>query len=309
MHTLQPPDGIPHFSLRNTVTSGQTFRWLVAPPATEVSKPLSNPTTDTFYRPVSYEAQDFVFAVTQTDENTLKWTTCGSTEGVPVSIQETLLKHYLGYDYPYSDALEQLSERDAELHQTISPATVSIVRDDPFETAISFICSPQATIDRIYTMQRNLEQEYGTPIKTQHGTFFTFPKPTQLSSATDADLQDCNLGYRASYVRKTVQKIVNGEISIPPQSTTIETPKLSQQLQELVGVGQKVAECILLYSYWRSEVIPIDTRIQQMATARYDDSIETTTQAKTALHTKWGTDYAGYYQLLLYDLAATELTD
>lgn len=309
MHTLQPPNGIPQFSLQDTVTSGQTFRWLVAPPATEVNKPLSEPTTDTFYRPVTYETQDFVFAVTQTDTNALEWETYGSTEGVPVSIQETLLKHHLGYEYSYSDALEQLSNRDGDLYKTISPATVSIVRDNPFETAISFICSPQATIDRIYTMQRNLEQEYGTPIQTQHGTFFTFPTPTQLSPATDEDLQDCNLGYRASYVRKTVQKLVSGEISIPPQSTTIDTPELSKQLQGLVGVGQKVAECILLYSYWRSEVIPIDTRIQQMATARYDDSVETTTQAKNTLHEIWGTEYAGYYQLLLYDLAATELTN
>lgn len=308
MHKLQPPTGIPAFSLQDTVTSGQTFRWLVAPTKTDVTTPLSSPETQTFYRPTKYDTKDLVFEVTQTDENTLKWATYGEVEEIPVSTQETLLKYHLGYEYPYHDALTQLAERDTDLYTTISPATVSLIRDKPFETVISFICSPQATIDRIYTMQRNLEQQYGTPIETPAGTFYSFPTPRQLADATDETLQDCNLGYRASYVRKTVAKLLADDVTLPRTTTSLTTDELSAQLQELVGVGEKVAECIVLYAYWRTEVIPIDTRIQQMAQSRYDATVETTTDAKDALHAVWGTEFAGYYQLLLYDLAADELT-
>lgn len=92
------------------------------------------------------------------------------------------------------------------------------------------------------------------------------------------------------------------------KTSNYPTKDLSAELQEFVGVGEKVAECILLYSYRRSEVIPIDTRIQQMVESRYDETATTTAKAKQALSNVWDDNYAGYYQLLLYDLAADELT-
>lgn len=306
MNTLQIPKPLTQYSLTETVTSGQTFRWLVNPPTSTPNTPLSNPQTDTFYLPETHNSQQFIYKVTQQSQNQLLWEVLGATS-VNTETLRTQLRTRLGFNYDYQTALSTLQETDTDLFNTVTPS-LSIVQDAPFETTISFICSPQATIDRIYTMQRNIEEKYGTPIETNDGIFYTFPTPSQLAEATDDELKECNLGYRASYVRKTAQRIHNETISLPPQSTTIQTSRLREQLQECVGVGPKVADCILLYAYHRTEVIPVDTRIQQMVQARYDERADTPTKAKTALNSVWPTEFGGYYQLLLYDLAAEELT-
>lgn len=306
MQTLQLPKSLTEYSLTETVTSGQTFRWLVAPTQSTPKTPLSNPNTNTFYLPTVYNSHNFVYKVTQESSTQLQWTTLGDTP-INTDTLQTYLRKRLGLDYDYQTALSMLQSTDKPLSNTITPS-LSIVQDEPFETTISFICSPQATINRIYTMQRNIERQYGTKIDTEDGVFYTFPTPEQLATATDDELQDCNLGYRASYVRKTAERIHTGEITLPTQSTAIQTDELRDRLQECVGVGPKVADCILLYSYHRTSVIPVDTRIQQMVQSRYDETADTPVKAKSALNSVWPTEFGGYYQLLLYDLAAEELT-
>lgn len=303
--SIETPSAITNFSLTETVTSGQTFRWLVAPTNNQTDAPLSNPTTNTFYLPTRLNNTPLVYEVTQ-NGNTLNYTVYAEQDISETTNLKSYLRKRLGFDYDYETALDELHSNDNNLY-TKSELNLSLVLDEPFETSISFICSPQASIDRIYQMQRNIESNYGTKINTPKGIFYTFPTPEQLESATEEKLRDLKLGYRASYVAKTVSKLTANEITLPPQETSLATDELTEELQELVGVGQKVADCISLYGYGRTEIIPVDTRIEQMTREYYDETITTPTQAKQTLTEVWSAKYAGYYQLLLYDFAADEI--
>lgn len=303
---IETPPAITNFSLEDTVTSGQTFCWLVAPTEADTTAPLSNPSTDTFYLPTVLNDTPIVYAVTQEQNNQLKYTVYGKSNPFSSNKLTQYFQKRLGFNRQYDTALSRLQSRDSHLYQN-SRLSLSLILDEPFEASISFICSPQASIDRIYQMQRNLEQNYGTPIDTPEGKFYTFPTPEQLTSATEDDLRELNLGYRASYVTKTVTKITTGEVELPRQTTDLPTSELTDELQDLVGVGTKVADCIALYGYGRMEVIPVDTRIEQMVTEYYDDSVSTPPQAKATLTDMWPAEYAGYYQLLLYEFASDKL--
>jgi len=303
MNSISIPPALSNYSLKQTLTSGQTFRWLTKPTENKTTKPLSNPNTDTFYLPV-HTTKPIVYKVTQSG-NEIKWENISNTSISKTKLQNHLKKR-LGFSYPYKEALSTLQTNDPELYAN-TEASLSIIQDYPFETTISFICSPQATIDRIYQMQRNIESKYGTQIETTDGMFYTFPTIRSLADATETELKNCNLGYRASYVNKTSNQLKDDNPALPKQQTNIKTKTLSSELQNFTGVGPKVADCILLYSYNRTDVIPIDTRIQQMVTERYDKTATTTEKAKQTLESVWGEEFGGYYQLLLYDFAAENM--
>lgn len=306
-HAIPIPHALTNYSLSDTLTSGQTFRWHTTPLRTDPDTPLSNPQSDVFYLPTRTPIDEtpIVYKVIQPNNHLIEWKTIND-HSVSPRLLETYLKQRLGFTFDYTNALQQLQENDTELYNDIN-TELSLIIDPPFETVISFICSPQATIDRIYTMQRKIEQKYGTKISTTEGDFYLFPTPKQLSNATEDDLRDLGLGYRAPYVARTVKKILDNTPNLPNQQTTQPTIELTTQLQEFVGVGEKVADCIALYAYGRSEIIPIDTRIQQMVQNRYDETSTTPAKAKQTLNKIWEQEFAGYYQLLLYELAATEL--
>ncbi len=80
-----------------------------------------------------------------------------------------------------------------------------LVRDPPFGCLISFICSAQMRVGRIHTMVTALAREYGSPIAFDGATYHAFPTPDQLATATEAELRDLGLGYRAPYVVRTAR--------------------------------------------------------------------------------------------------------
>ncbi len=175
-----------------------------------------------------------------------------------------------------------------------------IVRDPFFPCLVSFICSAQMRVSRIYGMQTDLAREFGDEIEFDGKTYHQFPTPEQLATATETELRDLNLGYRAPYVRKTAELIASGEASVDDvRGKTYEDAR--DAMQVFVGVGDKVADCVLLFALGYLQAVPLDTWIRGAIEDHYPHCEQGSyTNTSRAIREQFGDEYAGYAQTYVF---------
>ncbi|MDS0478470.1 DNA-3-methyladenine glycosylase [Natrinema sp. 1APR25-10V2] len=175
-----------------------------------------------------------------------------------------------------------------------------LVDDPPFGCLISFICSAQMRVSRIHTMVSTLAREYGSPVAFDGETYHAFPTPSQLATATEADLRDLGLGYRAPYVARTAEMVANGEAH-PAEARDLAYEDAREYLTRFVGVGDKVADCVLLFSLRFDEAVPLDTWIKSAIEEHYPDCDRGSyADTSRALRERLGGEYAGYAQTYIF---------
>lgn len=169
---------------------------------------------------------------------------------------------------------------------------IRILNQDPLEMIISFIISANNNIPRIKKIIESLCRLAGTCM----GDYYAFPTLSQLALVTEDDYRSIGCGYRSKYLYNTVARLSNDfDLHAIYDMDTVEARK---HLMSLMGVGRKVADCILLFAYHKTDVFPTDTWIVQLY---YDLYHET----KPALYVsnyfaKLFGDKAGYAQQYLY---------
>jgi N-glycosylase/DNA lyase len=147
-------------------------------------------------------------------------------------------------------------------------AGIRILRQDPWETLISFIISQRKSIPSIKKSIEMLSEAYGTPLQTKYERVFLFPSPSQLQMADPSDLATCKLGYRVPYVESAVLSIVENKVDLEFLST-YDDHSLFQALKGIKGVGDKVSNCVCLFAYGRTAMVPIDTWILKIINEKY----------------------------------------
>ncbi|AEH37363.1 DNA-3-methyladenine glycosylase family protein [Halopiger xanaduensis] len=175
-----------------------------------------------------------------------------------------------------------------------------LVTDPAFGCLISFICSAQMRVSRIHGMVSTLAREYGTPLDVDGRTYYAFPTPEQLATATEAELRELGLGYRAPYVVRTAEMVADGEAH-PAEARNLEYEAARDYLCQFVGVGDKVADCVLLFSLGFDEAVPLDTWIKSAIEDYYPDCDRGSYAATSrAIRDRLGGEYAGYAQTYIF---------
>ncbi|MBQ9792469.1 MAG: hypothetical protein IJW32_01810 [Clostridia bacterium] len=137
---------------------------------------------------------------------------------------------------------------------------IRILKQSPYQTIISFIVSANNNIKRIKNILFKISSLFGERFE---GTeFYTFPTLKQLSKATVDDFNKIGAGYRSEYLFKTIALLQTEEYKIE-NLNKLPTLELKQKLLKLMGVGPKVADCILLFGFSRTDVFPVDTWIRK----------------------------------------------
>jgi N-glycosylase/DNA lyase len=180
-----------------------------------------------------------------------------------------------------------------------------LVEDPSFACLVSFICSAQMRVSRIHGMQGRLARAYGDTVEFDGDTYHAFPTPEQLAAATEADLRDLSLGYRAPYVQRTAEMVAEGQAH-PDDAREMEYEDARDYLTQFVGVGDKVADCVLLFSLDFLEAVPLDTWIRT-AIEEYYPECEKGNYADTsrAIRERFGGEYAGYAQTYVFQFLRT----
>ncbi|NXS14409.1 OGG1 lyase, partial [Neodrepanis coruscans] len=149
---------------------------------------------------------------------------------------------------------------------------VRVLRQDPVECLLSFICTSNNHISRITAMIERLCQAFGPRLcSIDDRPFHAFPPLSALTGAdAEARLRALGFGYRAKFVSGTARAIADGlGAEGLRQLRTAPYAEARKVLCALPGVGAKVADCVCLLSLDKAEAVPVDTHVWQIARQRY----------------------------------------
>ena len=200
-----------------------------------------------------------------------------------------LLKHYFNLTPNLGDLYRQWSTSDPHFRKTAPKFTgVRILKQDPWEALVGFICSSNNNIARISQMVDKLCREYGPLIghldteneigELQALPFYDFPPPECLvGKNVESRLRELGFGYRAKYLHQTAvivaeerergwldglrnpESVGEADAEILEESGREGYREAHEALLELQGVGPKVADCVCLMGLGWGEAVPVDT--------------------------------------------------
>ncbi|AEC02080.1 DNA-3-methyladenine glycosylase family protein [Parasphaerochaeta coccoides] len=180
--------------------------------------------------------------------------------GNPSSIlhADSFLRSYFALDMDYDSILRDIASRDRHLaHAVENSPGIRILRQDAFETLLSFIISQNNNIPRISGIIGRLCKAWGRRIHDGTDIEYAFPLPQALAEVSEQEFRDIGAGFRAPYLVDAVRRVLDGrlDLQIVPSLPISEARSV---LQEVRGVGPKVAECVLLYGCGHLEAFPLD---------------------------------------------------
>lgn len=286
------------FDLQATVESGQSYLWNRLDGNTYES--LHAHGGDHWYETVVPPMPDITNErvavrtrhVGGVDDGTLEWE--ATTDAVP------LLTHLFRLDDDLDAILDSTPDLPLLNRAYDAYEGMRLTRDPAFPCLISFICSAQMRVARIHGMQRRLRETYGDVVELGDASYHAFPTPDQLANRTESELRDLSLGYRAPYVRRTAEMVATGEAH-PREAAGLPYEEARASLTRFVGVGEKVADCVALFSLGYLEAVPLDTWIRTTIEEYYPEC-ERGNYAETsrAIRDRFGGEYAGYAQTYVF---------
>lgn len=132
---------------------------------------------------------------------------------------------------------------------------IRILRQDGWEALCSFIISQCNNISRIKGIVERLCESFGD--KLPDGEHYAFPSAETISRLTVDELSCIRAGYRAEYIVAAAQAVVNGEIDFS-ELRACDYRQAIKTLRTIRGVGEKVANCVVLFGLWHMEAFPVD---------------------------------------------------
>lgn len=184
---------------------------------------------------------------------------------------ETVWREYLDLDGDYK-AFKLMFSKDQTLALAIARAGgIRILKQDSFETLISFLISQNNNIPRIKKSIERLCQKFGEMITPE---LYSFPTPKVLAAAGQEGLSDLGLGYRDRYLADCSKRVAEGRLNLV-ELCTLPIADARKKLLEVTGIGIKVAECSLLFGFHRLEAFPVDTWMKKVLERYYPNGFPT----------------------------------
>ena len=183
---------------------------------------------------------------------------------------EEYLNEYFDLNTDYSKYKDKLLKVDEYLERSINFGYgIRILKQDLWETIISFIISANNNIPRIKKIINAISKEFGNKVIFENKEYYTFPSVEQLSKASVQDLRNLGLGFRDKRVFNTTQMILNKEVDLEKIIKSEDTEKMKNELLKLDGVGEKVADCVLLFALKRRDAFPVDVWVRRVMNDLY----------------------------------------
>lgn len=166
-----------------------------------------------------------------------------------------------------------------------------ILRQEPWECTVAFICSSTSNIPRIHQNMEAMADRLGNPVTLDGETRHTFPLPPRLADAGEGMLRELGLGFRAPYVAAAAGRVCAGELDLD-ELIRLPYADAKAQLMECYGIGAKIADCIAVFALEKLEAFPVDVWVRR-ALAEWYFPMQKKPPDKAMV--KWAQDYFGRY--------------
>jgi N-glycosylase/DNA lyase len=195
----------------------------------------------------------------------LVWTQGDALRAVGPGLTHEAVTAYFNLDLPVEQMLATFPDDPWLVQaQNFAPG-LRILRQDPWETLCNFICSSLKQIVQIEQINHELRRTFGEEFGSG---LHSYPDASRLASATETKLRECRLGFRARHLFVASKQIASSEVSLS-KIAKLPTTAARAELMRIRGVGEKVANCILLFAYGRMEAFPIDVWVERVLRRLY----------------------------------------
>ncbi|MFQ9515255.1 MAG: DNA-3-methyladenine glycosylase family protein [Eubacterium sp.] len=214
---------------------------------------------------------------------------------------EELWMPYFDLERDYREIKNYLLRKDHILKDAINEKYgVRILNQEFHEMLISFIISQNKQIPQIKQLVRRISERYGTYLGEINGEeYYSFPDVKILGTISEQDFREMKTGFRAPYLYDAAQKLSNGEIS-EALLHGLSEEDTRQKLMEIKGVGEKVANCIMLFSLGFRAAFPIDVWIKRIMETLYFQGEDTSKDRIKEFALNLYGEYGGYAQQYLF---------
>ena len=181
------------------------------------------------------------------------------------------LKAFLQSDVNLAELLATFPTDDPNLQAAVKTCHgLRLLRQLPWECLASFILSSTKQIVQIRQIVRTLCARHGSPVAVPAGQHpaFAFPTPEQIAALSETELRHCKMGFRATYLLSAARRMVAGELDLEIiRQLPLESAR--EELMKLSGVGEKIADCVLLFAYGFPTAFPIDVWVARALSQFY----------------------------------------
>ena len=216
---------------------------------------------------------------------------------------EVSLRHYLDLsrDLP---AILKAVDIDPFIHRSIETFRgMRILNQAVWECLASFILSQNNNVPRIKGIIRTISAQFGEKITLDDSVDYAFPTPQALAEAGVEALHDCRLGYRAPYLWTVSSAVAAGEFD-PEALKSMPYAEAKRELMRFKGIGEKVADCICLFSLGHVQALPIDVWVKRIIEQLYLKRQASIREIRQFAEDYFG-EYLGYAQQYLFHYART----
>ena len=267
------------FNLKYTLESGQSFRW--------------NKIDDAYYGVVKGR----ILKIQQVDDILI--INCSRNDESPETYSD--LTHYFDLNRDLTSVLVKVNV-DAYINRAIKTYSgMRILNQELWETIASFILSQNNNIQRIRGLISLLSEKFGHKLVFDGYVDYSFPTPETLTDAGVDEIFACRTGYRASYLWNAARNIADGKLVLEVLKQLPYT-EAKQELMKLEGIGEKVADCICLFSLGHLEALPVDVWIKRIFEKIYLRKRAMPREIREFARNYFG-EFVGYAQQYLFHYA------
>ncbi|MGD0146268.1 MAG: DNA glycosylase [Nitrososphaerales archaeon] len=203
-------------------------------------------------------------------------------------LDSAFVRNYFRLDVELEKVLSSIMKDETITHAVQTFYGLRLIRQERWECLASFVLATNSNIPRIKKMVQAVCARFGGLLQFEGIEYHTFPKPEVLSEAPLSDLRACGLGYRAPFLKHVATSIEEGMVDFSELSLldyeearkTLVKGLLGEK--PLPGVGPKVADCVLLYSFDKDEAFPIDVWIAREVVRSYPTLLDPSLRTKLA---------------------------
>ena len=225
--------------------------------------------------------------------------------GTPKPTRETrvlprIAAHYFALDHPLAEICEAFPKDPIMNAARDFCRGLRIIRQPKWECLATFICSSMKQVAHIRQISLALRNRFGERRRIGSRVMYTFPSALRIARASENQLRECKLGYRAKNLRATAQLVSSGECNLEGWSA-LPNGDLRKNLCELPGVGAKIANCVMLFAYERLRAFPIDVWMERVLKQQYFRRARklSASRLREFSQTYFG-DHGGYAQQYLF---------
>jgi N-glycosylase/DNA lyase len=179
-----------------------------------------------------------------------------------------IVGRYFALDHPLAEICDSFPKDSVMNAARDFCRGLRIIRQPKWECLATFICSSMKQVTHIRQISLALRKRFGEQRRIGDQLVYTFASPRRLAQASEKELLECKLGYRAKNLRGTARLVSSGQANLEAWST-LSDADLRKQLCALPGVGPKIANCVMLFAYERLRAFPIDVWIERVLKQHY----------------------------------------